>query len=261
MDRSTGIEAMLVDVGAHVSWPEPPIAFAERTARQLATEMPRQLGWFRRFAPAITALGALVAALIAFSPATRDAVADFLGIGGVRIERVGPDDVPTPRTGAVFAFGEAVGLDEARERAGFDVLVPTSPELGAPDEVYLSPRRPPGGLIALVYGERTGLELDPTGVSVLITQFQASLPDRGPLFSKVLGPEVDVERVEVNGQEGYWLSGDPHSFLYRDADGNVVRESVRLVGNVLLWEQDGLTFRIETLDSLSKAKEIAASLR
>lgn len=262
VDRWPNIEALLIDVGAHVSWPEPPTAFAARIAGKLEAETPRRVGSLHRLAPVMATLGAIVVVLIAFSPGTRDAVADFFGIGGVRLERVGPGRIPTPRSGAVFAFGEQVGLEEARSRVDFGVLVPSLSELGAPDEVYVSARRPTGGLVALVYGDRAGFEPDPaTGVSVLITQFQAALPAQGPLFGKVLGPEVVVQRVEVNGREGYWLSGEPHSFLYRDANGKVVQESVRLVGNVLLWEERGVTLRVETLGPLPQALEIAASLR
>jgi hypothetical protein len=59
---------------------------------------------------------------------------------------------------------------------------------------------------------------------------------------------------------GYWLTGAPHVISYVDADGVVVDETVRLAGNVLLWEQDGVTFRIESLLSRAEALEIASSL-
>ena len=261
MDRHLDIPVLLTDIGAHIEWPEPPTAFATRVAGKLEGQ-PTRRPLLRRFVPVAGALASLVAMLLAFSPGTRDAVADFLGIGGVRIERVAPRAVPTPAMGGTFHFGERVSLDEARSRVGFDVLVPTLSALDEPDEVYLSPRRPLGGLVALVYGARPGFEPDPiTDVSVLITQFQARLETGGDFFKKLAGPATTIRPVEVNGNEGYWLSGGAHSFFYRDTDGNVVQESLRLVANVLLWEQAGLTLRIETTGSLRGALDVATSLR
>ena len=261
MDRRLDIPLSLTDIGAHIEWPEPPTAFAARVAGKLEGE-PRHRPLFHRLVPAAGVLGALVAMLIAFSPATRDAIADFLGIDGVRIERVAPRHIPTPPIGGTFDFGERVNLDEAKSRVGFDVLVPTLSVLGDPDEVYLSPGRPIGGLVALVYGARPGFEPDPvTDVSVLITQFQARLETEGDFFKKLAGPATTIRPVEVNGNEGYWLSGGAHSFFYRDAGGNIVQESLRLVANVLLWEQGGLTVRVETTGPLRSAQDIATSLR
>ena len=261
MDRHLDIPVLLTDIGAHIEWPEPPTAFAARVAGKLEGQ-PARRHPLRRFVPVAGALAGLVVMLLTFSPGTRAAVADFLGIGGVRIERVAPRDIPTPAIGGTFDFGERVSLDEARSRVGFDVLVPTLSGLGEPDEVYLSPRRPFGGLVALVYGARPGFEPDPvTDVGVLITQFEARLEAEGDFFKKLAGPATTIRRVEVNGNEGYWLSGGAHSFFYRDADGNVVQESLRLVANVLLWEQGALTMRIETTGSLQGALDIATSLR
>ena len=261
MDRHLDISVLLTDIGARVEWPEPPTAFAARVVGKLEGQ-PMRRPLLRRFVPVAGALASLVAMLLVFSPGTRDAVADFFGIGGVRIERVAPRNVPTPAIGGTFDFGDRVSLDEAKARLGYDVLVPALPVLGEPDEVYLSPRRPPGGLVALVYGARPGFEPDPvTDVSILITQFQARLETRGGFFKKLAGPATTIRQVEVNGNEGYWLSGGAHSFFYRDSDGNVVQESLRLVANVLLWEQDGLTLRIETIGSLRSAQDVARSLR
>lgn len=80
-------------------------------------------------------------------------------------------------------------------------------------------------------------------------------------FKKLTSQKTIVERVEVNGAEGYWLTGEPHVFYYQVNEAAVAEESIRLVENVLLWEQDGVTLRIETAGTLDQALEIAASLR
>jgi hypothetical protein len=117
-------------------------------------------------------------------------------------------------------------------------------------------------MVSLVFGPRPGIEAaEGTDVGVLITEFAAPLVRVEDFFKKLTTQGAIVDRVEVNGLEGYWLTGEPHVFFYRDGAGNIVDESIRLVENVLLWEQDGVTLRIETTGSLDHTLEIAASLR
>jgi hypothetical protein len=66
--------------------------------------------------------------------------------------------------------------------------------------------------------------------------------------------------VSVNEGPGYWIEGGEHFFFYRDADGEVVEDTLRLIGTALVWEQDGLTLRIEGAPSLRDALRIASSL-
>ncbi len=47
----------------------------------------------------------------------------------------------------------------------------------------------------------------------------------------------------------------------RDASGRLVEETMRLVGDTLIWESMGLTLRVEGARSLEVARRIAASLR
>ena len=79
---------------------------------------------------------------------------------------------------------------------------------------------------------------------MLISAFRADID--GGFFSKTAGSGTTVETVTVQGGTGYWLEGAPHEFLYRDAAGNTVPHSLRLAGNVLLWEVNGITVRIES---------------
>ena len=65
----------------------------------------------------------------------------------------------------------------------------------------------------------------------------------------------------MNGGPGVWLAGRPHQVIYRDADGEIRDDAVRLAGNVLLWEQDGLTLRLEGAASLDDALAYAARVR
>ena len=76
-----------------------------------------------------------------------------------------------------------------------------------------------------------------------------------------MGRDTRLTPVTVNGGRGYWIDGESHVFFYRDASGNVHSESVRLAGNVLVWEQGGLIVRLEGDISLEEALRIAESVR
>ena len=97
------------------------------------------------------------------------------------------------------------------------------------------------------------------GVGALFTQFQAGLEPG--FFAKGLGPETRLEQLTVNGGRAVWIEGSPHLFYYRDRGGEIRDESVRLAGNVLLWEQEGLTLRLEANLPKDEAVRIASSVR
>ena len=75
------------------------------------------------------------------------------------------------------------------------------------------------------------------------------------LFQKVLGPQSTLTPVAVNGENGWWISGAVHEFMYLDPSGDVVSESRRVVGDSLIWTRGDMTFRMET--SLGRAAAIA----
>ena len=155
--------------------------------------------------------------------------------------------------------GDAVSLAEARGAADFPILLPELDGLGPPDAVHLDRRRPSGGNVALIYGVRPGYPADAEGVGLVITEFRA---DIGPeVFEKLVHSGVRVDGTSVAGGPAYWVSGGEHYFFYRDASGRMVEETLRLVGDTLIWESSGLTLRVEGAQSLDVARRVAASLR
>jgi hypothetical protein len=48
---------------------------------------------------------------------------------------------------------------------------------------------------------------------------------------------------------------------YVDAEGRTLTDTVRLAGDVLLWESDGITYRIESALPLERVLEIASSMQ
>jgi len=119
-----------------------------------------------------------------------------------------------------------------------------------------------GGQVALAYEATADLPAAPgTNLGALITQFPDAEVEAAAL-KKVTGSQsgTTFEPVVVGDEQGFWVSGKPHVIAYLEPDGDVRNETVRLAGNVLLWESDGVTYRIESRLSKTEALRIAESL-
>jgi hypothetical protein len=248
------LEAALAELGGSLMYPPTP-QLATAVAMALRAQPGRRSWSFGR--PLRRGLGlGLAAALLVVGVAA----AIGFALGGLRITFGGPSpESAIPSDGvSERAFGDPVGLDELGARLGFEPLAPTLAELGVPDHAYVA-EPPSGGSLALIWGDRPGFAADRgSGIGVVLTEFRA---DIGPeTFEKMLSSGVRVESVSVNEGPGYWIEGGEHFFFYRDADGEVVEDTLRLIGTALVWEQDGLTLRIEGAPSLRDALRIASSL-
>jgi hypothetical protein len=237
------LERTLVELGRGLSWPETP-ALASRVRARLAARRPSRrlaLPERRTLALAFALLAVAVGAVMAV-PQTRAAILEFLGLRSVAIERV--EELPTVPRESDLGLGSPVEIDEVE--VPWEIVVPA--ELGEPDAVYYRPD-PPGGMVSLLYGTEQAPQ-------AILTQFQATVDD---VVAKKLATVTRVEQVLVDGEPGLWLSGAPHVFLYLDRTGNVREETVRLAGNVLLWERGSLTLRLEADVSRAEALAIARS--
>lgn len=236
------LELALIDLGRHIEFPGTP-ELGPRVRARLGERPERRTGWaVRRTAVIALAVFAVAVAAVMAVPQTRAAILEFFHLRGVTIERV--EELPTVPTQTTLDLGSPVELD--RVEVPWEVLVPT--KLGEPDAAYYRPH-PSGGMVSLLYGS-------PEAPRAILTQFRASVDEA--FFKKVLA-DTRVEPVTVDGQPGYWLSGAPHAFVYLDTQGRFQEESVRLVGNVLLWERGSLTLRLEADVSKAEALKIARS--
>jgi hypothetical protein len=247
--------AALAELGASLQFPPTP-ALAVAVGVGIRSEpVARRTSSLGRPLRRSLALGVAAALLLAGL-----AAAIGFALGGLRITFGGPPP-GSPLPDAVVidrAFGDRVALDQVANRLGFAALAPTLPELGAPDHAYVA-EPPTGGALALIWGDRPGMPVDPaSGIGIVLTEFRA---DIGPeVFEKLVNSGVSVQSTTVNGGAGYWIEGGEHFFFYRDASGRVVNSTLRLVGSALVWEQAGLTLRIEGAPSLEDARRIAESL-
>ena len=231
----------------------------------------RSGGWRRSWRPARRAL---VLALVALMALAAIAGALVLGLPGLRISlgeapqgpppsvnpTAGPTTSETPAVlgrrmnlGEPLEPGDTEGLDA---RAGFDVQMPTDPALGQPAAVYIDDDK--GGQVTALWATRVGLPatLEP-GVGLLLSQFRGTVDDG--FFEKPTRIGTTIERVQVAGRGGFWLSGDPHILFWESADG-FVDDPRRWVGDVLLWSNGEITYRLETASGRDEAIRLAETL-
>lgn len=244
--EDTRLEADLVDLGRRIDYPPTPDIASAVHARLTSQPAPIQaapgrITHLRRWPmPAAAGLLVILVTTLALIPDTRDAIADRLGLRGAEIVVTPTVNVPA---GQNLLLGEQMPQAVAVAQLDFQPYLPP-PGLSAPDAVYLL-EPPLGGQISYVYLSRSGLpEAPETGVGLLISQFRGDTNES--FIAKQLGAETTLEVVDVNGATGFWISGAPHVFAYEDANGEFQQETIRLAANVLIWENDGLTLRIES---------------
>jgi hypothetical protein len=234
---------------------------AEGPGRAVAVHLPVGL----RPARTLRRAAVLAAALLVLAAGA--AVAGRLGLPGVRVifSKTPPTIAPTPSRptpspggpGSSLGLGDRVSLLGARASVPFPVRVPSLAGLGAPDAVYRS-YDVPGGRVSLVYTARPGFAAGADGVSLLVTQFQG---DAGrDLLVKVAGPGTKVRNVRVHGYPGLWISGAPHELYFAGPGGGLERDTLRLSGNALVWQEGGVILRIEGPATLREALRVASSM-
>jgi hypothetical protein len=263
------LETAVQQTARHFTYPPTPdIAAAVRG--RLRPPMRRPNPVWRAAAAVIVALLVLVLAV----PQTRALVLEVLRVGVVRIFMIEPTITPTPAlsptaptpTGrptrtpqptvtpdylvldSVFDLSGETTLADAALQFGQPILLPAYPaRLGAPDRVYAQ---------------------DMDGIIVTLVWTQPDDPTEALLVLQILDAETlgikyypwgasNQEATWVNNHPAVWLTAVHEIFYYsrRSAFSRLINK------NVLIWEQDGITYRLETDQSMEQAIPIAQSLR
>jgi hypothetical protein len=206
----------------------------------------------------LVVLIALLSGTLSVSPTARRAVADWLGLRGVRIEFSPTPSSPILPLGTGLNLGRQVTLAQAQANVPFRILLPEVPDLGPPDAVYLRT----GNFaeqVTLLWRARPGLpKAETTGAGLLLTQFQATVDE--DYMKKITSEATRLEFTRVNGGDAFWIEGPPHQVFLVDENGDLVPDTIRLAGNVLLWEKGELTLRIEAHITKDRALRIAGSV-
>ena len=239
------LESDLRALGRTIAFPPTPevassVAARLRKPRRRFAHLPRPV------AIALAALAIAIGPALAVPPA-RTAILDLFHLGGVSVELV--DDLPPVGSRGPLALGTEMTLPEARRRAGFRVSLPDVERYGEPDAVFFSPAVR-GGRVSLLYGS-------PEDVRLLVTEFRGDT-DAG-LIKKAARGETTVDFVRIREAPGFWMHGAPHAVVFRDARGAFRDDRYRLAGNVLLWVERGVTYRVEGKLERDDALELAES--
>lgn len=253
MTKESHLESLLTSLGDAIDWPTPPPHLSNRVMARITSERRSTGGredWRR---PAIAAVTVLVVTLVfVFSPSARQAVADLLSAAGIRISVTSEE---TPTTGAELDLGEFVPLDQVVDRVDFQLRIPGGADPGMPDAVYLSHT----AQLTMVWDGSPRLPAaDDTGIGLLLTQYTGN--GGQDVAEKSVRPGTGVQILTVEGQPGLWIEGAAHTFTLLDTEGNPIEETTRLAANVLLWEANGVSHRLETTGDLESSLAIVQAL-
>jgi hypothetical protein len=228
----------------------PPIA--GRTRAEIVPRPVRRGVW-------VLAAVVLIASSLLAVPPVRAALHAWLRIGAIEFVSPSPTaNTPAPPStpgtpvapSALLDLAGETTLDAARAQVPFPILLPAFPnDLDTPDRVYVQDLNGPA--VILVW-------LDPHDRSRVRLSLQALSSDA--FAQKIVGEQL-VDEVTVNGENAAWVRGD-HLLQLRDTNGDSRYDTRHLVsGNVLIWETNEVTYRLETDQPLREAVRIAESLR
>lgn len=225
------LEFALTDLGRHIEVPNADLSGAIMQRLRSSphhTASPSRPGGVRWVA---VAAAIVVVALISVLPSPRRAIADLFGVDGISIEvREQLPSLDPQATG--LNLGDLVGAGEIGGLVDFELAYPSS--LGPPEEIYLR-----NDLVTFSYRPSRALPTTQVkGVGALFTQF------RGSFEPNVQKQTPKVRPVVVRGVGGYFIPVE-HVVYLVDAEGRPRTDTQRLAGKVLLWQEGGITYRLE----------------
>lgn len=255
--------AALTGLAGHVDWPESPDVAGAVSATIRAFEASPSLGAPRLSLPSRRrTLLVIAAALLALAGAALAArLAIELGAVAVEVLPGRPTALPTH-----VATSDDLGLEvspaEASRIAGFRAALPSV--LGPPDRTWVDEAQvglesgevarrivnawPPSAALPVLAGTEAG---------AVLMQFEGEWE----VASKQLSAETNrYGEAIVEGRPAFWTTGR-HELVLVSRD-----EPIRLLvtGNVLIWQDAGFTFRLETSlgrrDAIRIAESIAPSV-
>lgn len=242
------MEQELLSLGQSLRWAPTPDLTSEVLASAVSPVPLRTERSWRQWALAAALLLVLIGGVLAASSTARDAVADFLGIDGLRIERGQPEMSSPPAP----VLGTPTSLQDLHRWLPFEPLAPAA--LEPPTAVYLRilENGAPVGMLAWK-PTHTLPEMEETGLGALLMEFAA--PQDVYMLLKTIAAEGTVMETTVAGNSAFWIEGVSSLTMFGE-DGGESRWS----GNVLIWEQDGVGYRLESALSMEEAVAMAETL-
>ena len=235
----TELELQLLGLGRELELPAAPDLAPAVLARIERRPFPWRRAAALAFAVLVVAIGAAFAV-----PQARTTILRWFHLGGATIERVEtlPPAVERSQAGGL---GRPLSRGEAERALGYRLELPPL-RGGEPRHVYVL-----GDSLATVilraYGHRA-----------LLSEFSSFGPR---LLKKLALDKTVIEPVQVDGREGLWLKGGPHTLRYFNRSLGVQEQTVLIHGNVLLWLDGTLTLRLEGKLTKAQALSIARAVR
>ena len=161
-----------------------------------------------------------------------------------------------PAPAPMLRLGHEVSLDEASDRAPFTILGPVDAWGRRPPSTWASHPPTPSRCCG---AEGTGVPGGGGHGRRRAAHRDAGIHRRA-LIEKQLGPGTTLETATVGDDAAYWIAGGQHELLYLDRDGRTRPDTTRLAANTLLWEHDGVTFRLESGLDRDAAVDLAGDL-
>jgi hypothetical protein len=221
--RPAEIEELLFALGPELDWPATP----DFTPRRRGARPGR-----RYLLAALAAAAALTAAL------TASAASDFV-FHGVRIVPVQVLPSVPPAASPIVAPKREPNLAAASRDAGFRVEAPAA--LGTPQTITETPG--PRTLVTLDYG------------TAIVTEASGSSTDFLFATKFISSGTTTVTRTKVGSSDAIWIEGSPHEVYFAGQ-----MDTLRLATNTLIWERDGVVYRLEDNVTLTEAQRIAATV-
>jgi hypothetical protein len=248
--------------------PTPDIAGAVR--RRLAAQRRTRQRSLRLALGLLAALLALMAV-----PQVRAAVARAIQIGAIRIIFEEPTSLPAPTTPAAAPVPTATpapaiitatpiaslldlagetSLEEARQRVSYQIKLPAYPEeLGPPERVFVQ-RVDRQMMVVLVWLDPE----QPGGIRMSLSIIQSDMPLEKS-FAVKTGVTI-LQEANVGSRRAIWVQG-PHFLQIRQGNSTDYTLRYLVEGNVLIWTDGELTYRLESGLTLAEAIRVAESVK
>ena len=228
----TELERALVTLGGELEFPPTPDLVGAVRGRL------QRRRWVRPVVVA-AAVGALAIGVAMAVPPARSAILKFFHLGAATVERV--ETLPPAQQRPLAAgLGPALVREDAEMAAGLHIRLPQG---AAPHQFYAQP-----GMIS------TLLRVD--GEPVLLSELSGN---QMGFFKKFAGPATSVQPVQL-GEFGLLIQGGPHVLMWQFNFGRLHRVETRLAGNVLLWLEQGTTYRLEGRLNKSQMLKLAGQI-
>ena len=234
-----------------VEWPPPPELASRVMATVRADRRPRVARLPLSRSKRILLIAAAIVLLLAGAAVAAKLIID-LGAVVVEVTPGTPGPLPSP---TVAPLGREITLAEASQILGADVPVPA--RLGRPDGIWADEVGTDAGRVARITmawrAAPTLPRLPGTPYGAVLMRFEGSAEIA---FKEVWEDTGVLEEVVIHGSGGVWISGT-HRLELRTSGGPV---TLRVDGNVLVWDDPPYTMRLEMTLPKAQAARIARSI-